>query len=460
MTVMPDKGITNISYNYLNLPTVVNQRGNESLYTYRADGTKIKRVFTLNNAQGTSVTTTEYLGGFHYTPTSLISMGRALEETDENTVAVKTAGQEEVFQNTWLDTSEEVDETNAVPQPVSIMALSFFPTSEGFYDYRKKQYIYQYKDQVGNVRLSYARNATTNEIDLIDRNDYYPFGLNFVQASEFSAIGSPLNYKFQEQELQETGWYSFKWRNYMPDIGRFFNVDPLSEKYAYQSHYNFSENRVVNSREIEGLESFDYWDDPYEWGDRVGLDRDSYSIEWQDNGRSEIVQNIEEVVITADKHDFWDDLMSMIGEFDFHNENENLFNFSGGTNEPDLDDRFRQGDASVERSDLFEWLSMLYSGDGSGYEPTSPLAEKLGDFADWLSLLSDIKEKMEPEVEMPKDTLVFPEATIESPFGDNGISLRDTIVPVTVEKNDRDEYMYYNNPAVREAVDAALSNIK
>lgn len=38
-------------------------------------------------------------------------------------------------------------------------------------------------------------------------------------------------------------------------MGRFFNVDPLSEKYNYQSHYNFSENRVINARELEGLEA-------------------------------------------------------------------------------------------------------------------------------------------------------------------------------------------------------------
>ncbi len=42
----------------------------------------------------------------------------------------------------------------------------------------------------------------------------------------------------------------------MPDVGRFFNVDPLSEIYAYQSHYNFSENRVVDAIEIEGLEAY------------------------------------------------------------------------------------------------------------------------------------------------------------------------------------------------------------
>ncbi|WP_334126985.1 RHS repeat-associated core domain-containing protein [Empedobacter brevis] len=64
-------------------------------------------------------------------------------------------------------------------------------------------------------------------------------------------------YKFQGQERQEElglNWDSFKWRNYMPDIGRFFNVDPLAEQYSYQSPYNFAENRVIDGRELEGLE--------------------------------------------------------------------------------------------------------------------------------------------------------------------------------------------------------------
>lgn len=40
----------------------------------------------------------------------------------------------------------------------------------------------------------------------------------------------------------------------MPDVGRFFNIDPLAQKYTYNSPYAFSENCVVNSRELEGLE--------------------------------------------------------------------------------------------------------------------------------------------------------------------------------------------------------------
>lgn len=50
-------------------------------------------------------------------------------------------------------------------------------------------------------------------------------------------------------------WDSFKWRNHKPDIGRFFNIDPLAEKYYYNSPYAFSENKVVAHVELEGLES-------------------------------------------------------------------------------------------------------------------------------------------------------------------------------------------------------------
>ncbi|SMO77466.1 hypothetical protein SAMN06265171_106274 [Chryseobacterium rhizoplanae] len=35
-------------------------------------------------------------------------------------------------------------------------------------------------------------------------------------------------------------------------------MDLSSEKYAYQSHYNFSENRVVDNVELEGLEGKDF----------------------------------------------------------------------------------------------------------------------------------------------------------------------------------------------------------
>ncbi len=129
----------------------------------------------------------------------------------------------------------------------------FLPTSEGYYDYLHKRYVYHYTDHLGNVRLSYYKGSNNLVID--KESNYYPFGLEHTGYNGLLGNQS-YKYTFQGQERQdETGWLSFKWRNYLSDMGRFFNIDPLSEKYAYQSHYNFSENRVVNARELEGLEA-------------------------------------------------------------------------------------------------------------------------------------------------------------------------------------------------------------
>lgn len=41
----------------------------------------------------------------------------------------------------------------------------------------------------------------------------------------------------------------------MPDVGRFFNIDPLAEKYDDYTPYQFSSNQPVHAKELEGLES-------------------------------------------------------------------------------------------------------------------------------------------------------------------------------------------------------------
>jgi len=235
MTDHIDRGMLEIKYNFLDLPDyikfdeyvlrddpffggTITQYKNTN-YLYRADGTKLRKIhnyFSGRNQADTSKTT-EYLDGFQY------SFERSL-----------------------------------IGSPLTPQGLQFVPTSEGYYDFVQNKYIYQYKDQVGNVRVAYYRGV--NGLAQIDRTtDFYPFGLEFGGSSSLSTSGSlspDYTYSFQEQEKQqETGWYSFKWRNYDPTMARFFNVDPLSEKYAYQSHYNFSENRVVDGVELEGLEA-------------------------------------------------------------------------------------------------------------------------------------------------------------------------------------------------------------
>ncbi|WP_395092544.1 DUF3238 domain-containing protein [Vaginella massiliensis] len=66
-------------------------------------------------------------------------------------------------------------------------------------------------------------------------------------------------YKYQGQERQDElrlNWDSFKWRNYDYAIGRFCNIDPLTEEYHTWSPYVFSGNRVIDARELEGLEPY------------------------------------------------------------------------------------------------------------------------------------------------------------------------------------------------------------
>ena len=66
---------------------------------------------------------------------------------------------------------------------------------------------------------------------------------------------------FQGQKFDDDlgiNYDEFKWRNHDPQIGRFIEIDPLSEKYVYNSTYAFSENKVIGHIELEGLESMPF----------------------------------------------------------------------------------------------------------------------------------------------------------------------------------------------------------
>jgi RHS repeat-associated protein len=95
--------------------------------------------------------------------------------------------------------------------------------------------------------------------DVKQKDHYYPFGLNISALSSTAPLSKPNKINtFQGQEKVDDfdiNWIQFKWRNHDPTIGRFFNVDPLSEKFYYNSPYAFSENKVVAHVELEGLES-------------------------------------------------------------------------------------------------------------------------------------------------------------------------------------------------------------
>lgn len=93
---------------------------------------------------------------------------------------------------------------------------------------------------------------------------YYPFGLTMVGISDRAlAFGKVNKYRFQKQELQSDEFsdhsgldmYEFRYRFDDPQIGRFWSVDPLADKYVYKSTYAFSEDKVTSYQELEGLEA-------------------------------------------------------------------------------------------------------------------------------------------------------------------------------------------------------------
>jgi RHS repeat-associated protein len=66
-------------------------------------------------------------------------------------------------------------------------------------------------------------------------------------------------YGFQGQEKDdeikgEGNSLNYTFRMHDPRVGRFFAIDPLTGKYPWNSPYAFSENRVLDGIELEGLE--------------------------------------------------------------------------------------------------------------------------------------------------------------------------------------------------------------
>lgn len=132
------------------------------------------------------------------------------------------------------------------------------------------QYVYQLKDHLGNIRISYSDKDNDGKIDLVRNNvdvdgdgdnaheirevkDYYPFGLqiNYGSNSPNSMIsGRKHNYGYNGKEEQnELGleWLDFSARNYNPAIGRWFVIDPLADAkgQVHNSPYTYAMNNPI-----------------------------------------------------------------------------------------------------------------------------------------------------------------------------------------------------------------------
>ena len=219
-----NKGITNIIYNHLNLPTEITFGMNYVRYLYNAIGQKVeKTVSTMNNSSSQTLAVTDYLGGFQYTKVRTITQS-----------------------GTTVD-----------PRKSS----QFFPTAAGYYNFLNNSYVFNYTDQLGNIRLSYQdinSNGTIDTDEILEENNYYPFGLKHSPSAVVKAQPN-YNYKYNGKELQDElglNLYDYGARFYDPALGRWMNVDPLAEKLPGWSPYNFVRNNPINRIDPDGRTDF------------------------------------------------------------------------------------------------------------------------------------------------------------------------------------------------------------
>ncbi len=230
MNLDDNKGISNIEYNHLNLPTVVTFNGSQYQqieYVYDASGIKLQKKVI----EGIGVETTiSYSGNFKY---KRLYAGAGTE-------SLEFLNQPEGYVIPTL--------TNTGPK--------------GSPEYSNFDYVFQYTDHLGNIRLSYSDDNDDGSIDesseIIEESNYYPFGL---KQNGYNGIVQPLGnsvaekWKYNGKELNDEldlSWYDYGARNYDAAIGRWMSIDPLSEDYLSLSPYNYVANSPIVAFDPDG----------------------------------------------------------------------------------------------------------------------------------------------------------------------------------------------------------------
>ena len=184
-----NKGISGITYNFLNLPNAVTfSDGSTITYTYGADGTKLRTVHKI----GSTTTTTDYCGNVVY----------------ENGVQ------------------------------------KLLLTEEGYITLSDSKYHYYLKDHQGNNRVVISQSGTVEET-----SHYYPFGGVFASAGNVQ----PYKYNGKELDTKKgLNWYDYGARHYDAVLGRFITVDALYDKHFKVSPYVYCGNEPVGRIDPDG----------------------------------------------------------------------------------------------------------------------------------------------------------------------------------------------------------------
>lgn len=208
-----NKGISEIQYNLLNLPRLMDIKSpvaearNE--YTYSADGQKRKVVQKWNS----SFSTTPVIGS-----------------------AISTTAL------TQIKTTDYVG--NIIYEDSALKRILI----DGGY-IENGVYYYYLTDHQGNNRVVINTSGAS-----IQRNHYYPFGTAFAENTVAEQGKQPYKYNGKElDQMHGVNLYDYSARYYESAIGRFTSVDPLAEKYYSISPYAYVANNPLKFIDPTGM---------------------------------------------------------------------------------------------------------------------------------------------------------------------------------------------------------------
>ena len=138
--------------------------------------------------------------------------------------------------------------------------------------------VYELSNRLGNVLATVSDIAAVEPVAnaeagtgeaaarVTTASDYYPFGLSVagrtyepvLGGSAYADVVAEYRYGFNGKEHDMSwgglGIQDYGFRLYVPGIGRFLSVDPLTRSYPYYTPYQFAGNRPIQAIDLDGLE--------------------------------------------------------------------------------------------------------------------------------------------------------------------------------------------------------------
>ncbi|HSU28159.1 MAG TPA: DUF6443 domain-containing protein [Chitinophagaceae bacterium] len=127
----------------------------------------------------------------------------------------------------------------------------------------KNGYVFVYVSNQSNQDV-YFDNLLAGIVtgNIIEENHYYAYGLKIATISSRKLADAnegniSNNYLYNAKELfddADLGWYDYGFRSYDPQIGRFAQLDPLTDNYPFLAPYQYASCDPITNIDINGLE--------------------------------------------------------------------------------------------------------------------------------------------------------------------------------------------------------------